>query len=105
MFTVGLRLKHQLRTPCKRLEITRYFATRCAKCLSQHQNVEKPYRLPGSQTASKAQPIHSNERANGGRTNTNDPLVFNALSDRDQRKADLTILKEMAKYLWPKVSR
>ena len=105
MFTLGLRFKHHIQVPCKNSGFTRQFVAKGATSLSQYQDARKSIRQqPRLEPAPIAQPVPSTGRAGSGKITTTDPLVVNVLSDRDQRKADWTILREMAKYLWPKVS-
>ena len=105
MFTVGLRPKHILLLPCRRPRLSRPFIIKGSVCLSQHQNARKPLRQPrGSEPDQTVETAASIEKAIAEKTKATDLLVDNALSNREQRKADWTILSEMAKYLWPKVS-
>lgn len=46
------------------------------------------------------------EKNGPSRGPTNDALLAGrTISNKDQRKADWTIMKEMSRYLWPKVTQ
>lgn len=105
MFTVGLWPKQSLLSQCRRPRLSRSFIIKGSICLSQHQNVRKKLRQqPSSEPAQTTETATVVEKAIAEKTKATDLLVDNALSSKDQRKADWTILSEMAKYLWPKVS-
>ena len=106
MIAVGLRLRHYTQLPPHKFQISRLFFTKAPVRLQQYKDARGTPRLePGLKPGSTTKPDSMAERAVNGNIKSADPLVDNALSNRDQRKADWTILREMAKYLWPKVSR
>lgn len=54
----------------------------------------------------KASQLSNAEKQKGGaaaKSTKNDLLSEKTVGDKEQRKADWAIIKEMAKYLWPKV--
>jgi ATP-binding cassette, subfamily B (MDR/TAP), member 7 len=56
---------------------------------------DRPAKIP--ETAKKAAPAFTT-------TSRKDPLALDDKTNKEQRKADWAIMKEMAKYLWPKDS-
>lgn len=55
-----------------------------------------------TRTAVKAAPDEKNAQ-NATATKKKDLLGEASIGNKEQRKADWAIMKEMAKYLWPKV--
>lgn len=57
---------------------------------------------PAATKANASSPEQKNAK-NVKTAAANDPLMRNGISNKEQRKADWAIMKEMAQYLWPKV--
>lgn len=63
---------------------------------------DKPTTITNTETAAKATPDEQNNK-NATATKKKDLLSEASMGVKEQRKADWAIMKEMAKYLWPKV--
>ena len=63
---------------------------------------DKPTTITDTQTAAKATLDEKNAQ-NATATKKKDLLSEASMGNKEQRKADWAIMKEMAKYLWPKV--
>ena len=58
----------------------------------------------GKDAAAKSGPTAAEQNGSKPKNKKPDVLAQASLSTTEQRKADWAIMKEMAKYLWPKVS-
>lgn len=78
-----------------------YYAARIFTSSPLHRkDVHGQRPLPGSKAA-----VHDTKAANPATTKVAKPdplLAEQTLSNKEQRKADWAIMKEMSKYLWPK---
>src|SRR6266576_739013 len=87
-------------------------ATRVFATVSPHRKQDLRHRSPAEQAApervygrSEGVKLDSlQKKAPAERTKNDTLLAEQTVSNKDQRKADWAIMKEMSRYLWPKVA-